>query len=267
MRDPFAGVELLGEARAGAVPERIAGGEHDRRPAAAAQHDLRIERHRPGTAATDRPRPAPDDARRRRPFRPSASAFRLASDSPARPSSPIPMMVSQGSAMTRALILGGTTDANRLAAEIARAGIDAIYSYGGRTRAPAVSRCRPASAALAASAGLPTTSASEAITHVIDATHPFAAEMSRNAIAACAETGTPLIALERAPWTKTPGDNWIEVADVAAAVAALPEAPAQCLPCHRPPAHRAFRGQAAARLHAAICRSARSAAAASPTPT
>src|SRR4051812_49931536 len=66
-----------------------------------------------------------------------AIAFRLASDSPARPSSPIPMMVSQGSAMTRALILGGTADARVLAAEIARAGIDAVYSYGGRTRAPA----------------------------------------------------------------------------------------------------------------------------------
>jgi len=66
----------------------------------------------------------------------------------------------------------------------------------------------------------------ERITHVIDATHPFAAEMSRHAIEACAETGTPLIALERAPWRKAPGDIWIEVSDVNAAVAALPEAPA-----------------------------------------
>ncbi len=32
---------------------------------------------------------------------------------------------------------GGTADAGLLAAEIARAGIDAVYSYGGRTRAPA----------------------------------------------------------------------------------------------------------------------------------
>ncbi|WP_338317580.1 precorrin-6A/cobalt-precorrin-6A reductase, partial [Bradyrhizobium ottawaense] len=39
--------------------------------------------------------------------------------------------------MTRALILGGTADASLLAAAIARAGIEAIYSYGGRTRAPA----------------------------------------------------------------------------------------------------------------------------------
>lgn len=69
----------------------------------------------------------------------------------------------------------------------------------------------------------------EGITHIIDATHPFAAEMSRNAVTASAETGTPLIALERAPWTAMPGDNWIEVADVNAAVTALPESPAKIL--------------------------------------
>ena len=73
--------------------------------------------------------------------------------------------------------------------------------------------------------GLADTIRGEGITHVIDATHPFAAEMSRNAIQACAQTGTQLIALERAPWLKAPGDNWIEVTDINAAVAALPAAP------------------------------------------
>jgi len=62
---------------------------------------------------------------------------------------------------------------------------------------------------------------------VIDATHPFATEISRNAMAACAATATPLIALERQPWAKAPGDIWIEVADIASAVAALPVEPAR----------------------------------------
>jgi precorrin-6A/cobalt-precorrin-6A reductase len=135
------------------------------------------------------------------------------------------MMVSQGSAMTRALILGGTADASLLAAEIARAGIDAVYSYGGRTRAPADQPLPTRIGGFGGVSGLADYIRRENITHVIDATHPFAAEMSRNAVAACAETGTPLIALERAPWTKAAGDNWIEIADVNAAVAALPEAP------------------------------------------
>ncbi|MCP3443008.1 cobalt-precorrin-6A reductase [Bradyrhizobium sp. CCGUVB14] len=128
--------------------------------------------------------------------------------------------------MMRALILGGIADASLLAAEIARAGIDAVYSYGGRTRVPADQPLPTRIGGFGGVSGLADYIRRETITHVIDATHPFAAEMSRNAVEACANTGTPLIALERAPWTRRPGDNWIEVGDVAAAAAALPEAPA-----------------------------------------
>ncbi|UWU95456.1 cobalt-precorrin-6A reductase [Bradyrhizobium sp. CB1015] len=128
--------------------------------------------------------------------------------------------------MIRALILGGTADASLLAAEIARAGIDAVYSYGGRTRAPADQPLPTRIGGFGGVSGLAGYIRREGITHVIDATHPFAAEMSRNAAAACTETGTPLLALERAPWIKASADTWIEVADVNAAVAALPEAPA-----------------------------------------
>lgn len=123
----------------------------------------------------------------------------------------------------RALILGGTADANLLAAAIARAGIDAVYSYGGRTRAPADQPLPTRIGGFGGVSGLADYLRREAITHVIDATHPFAVEMSRNAIAACAQTETPLVALERAPWDKTSGDRWIEVADVTSAVAALPD--------------------------------------------
>lgn len=60
-----------------------------------------------------------------------------------------------------------------------------------------------------------------AITHVIDATHPFAATISTNAVAACQRAGVPLIALTRPPWQKQPEDRWIEVPDMAGAVQAL----------------------------------------------
>jgi precorrin-6A/cobalt-precorrin-6A reductase len=139
----------------------------------------------------------------------------------------MPMMVNQGLPMMRALILGGTADANLVAATIARAGIDAIYSYGGRTRAPADQPLPTRSGGFGGVSGLADYLRREGITHVIDATHPFAAEMSRNAIAACAQTATPLLALERAPWAKTGGDRWIEVADVVSAVAALPDSRAR----------------------------------------
>jgi len=128
--------------------------------------------------------------------------------------------------MTRALILGGTADAGLLAAEMARAGIDAVYSYGGRTRMPANQPLPTRIGGFGGVSGLADYIRHEGITHVIDATHPFAAEMSRNAVQACAETGTPLMALERAAWARADGDNWIEVSDVNAAVAVLPEASA-----------------------------------------
>ncbi|MBC9876733.1 cobalt-precorrin-6A reductase [Bradyrhizobium sp. INPA01-394B] len=128
--------------------------------------------------------------------------------------------------MMRALILGGIADASLLAAEIARAGIDAVYSYGGRTRTPADQPLPTRIGGFGGASGLADYIRREGITHVIDATHPFAAEMSRNAVEACAQTGTALIALERAPWSKAPGDIWIEVGNVNAAVAALPDAAA-----------------------------------------
>ncbi|WP_431016991.1 cobalt-precorrin-6A reductase [Bradyrhizobium pachyrhizi] len=128
--------------------------------------------------------------------------------------------------MMRALILGGTADANLLAAAIASAGgIDAVYSYGGRTRAPADQPLPTRIGGFGGVDGLANYLRREAITHVVDATHPFAAEMSRNAIAACAQTATSLLALERAPWDKASGDRWIEVADVVSAAAALPDSP------------------------------------------
>ncbi len=123
----------------------------------------------------------------------------------------------------RALILGGTSDANLLADAVARAGLDAIYSYGGRTLAPAKQPLPTRIGGFGGASGLAEYIRREEITHVVDATHPFAAEMSRNAVAACATTGVQLIALERAPWIKAPGDNWIEVPEVASAVAALPD--------------------------------------------
>jgi precorrin-6A/cobalt-precorrin-6A reductase len=133
------------------------------------------------------------------------------------------MIVSQGLDMTRAIILGGTGNANELAAALVRANIDAIYSYAGRTQIPLPHVLPTRTGGFGGAEGLADFIREAEITHVVDATHPFAAEMSRNAAIACAATGVPLLALERAPWTKTPDDRWIEVEDIAAAVAALPD--------------------------------------------
>jgi len=127
----------------------------------------------------------------------------------------------------RALILGGTGDANQLADALAREKIDAIYSYAGRTQIPLRHSLPTRIGGFGGAAGLADFLLKERITHVIDATHPFASEMSRHAVEACTLTRLALVALERAPWTRAGGDNWIEVADINAAVAALPEARAR----------------------------------------
>jgi len=64
---------------------------------------------------------------------------------------------------------------------------------------------------------------SERISHLIDATHPFAAQMSSHAVQACAATGVALLAYQRPPWQAGPGDDWQTVPDLASAVAALPD--------------------------------------------
>ena len=127
--------------------------------------------------------------------------------------------------MTRALILGGTGDANRLATALVEARIAAIYSYAGRTKIPLPHALPTRIGGFGGTQGLAEFIRAEQITHVIDATHPFAAEMSRHAVDACAVTATPLLALERAPWTRMAGDRWIEVDGITAAVTALPDAP------------------------------------------
>lgn len=43
---------------------------------------------------------------------------------------------------------------------------------------------------------------------LIDATHPFARQISRNARAAASVLGIPLLRFERPPWTAAQGDDW-----------------------------------------------------------
>jgi precorrin-6A/cobalt-precorrin-6A reductase len=61
------------------------------------------------------------------------------------------------------------------------------------------------------------------IAAIIDATHPFAAQMSRHAFEASQVIGLPIARLERPGWTEEPGDRWLRVADIAAAVRVIPE--------------------------------------------
>lgn len=114
-----------------------------------------------------------------------------------------------------------------MARALAEAGLPAVFSYAGRTAAPVAQPLPLRVGGFGGAEGLATYIQDQRITHVIDATHPFAAQMSRNAVEACAATGTALVALERAPWAAGLGDRWIRVPSIEAAAEALPEAPAR----------------------------------------
>ena len=126
----------------------------------------------------------------------------------------------------RVLILGGTADANQLVAAMADdPRLDPILSYAGRTENPKRPPIAWRIGGFGGVAGLVDYLRTEQIARVVDATHPFAAQMSAHAIAACTAVSVPLLALERAPWQRMPGDRWIEVDDFAAAAEALGDAP------------------------------------------
>lgn len=125
----------------------------------------------------------------------------------------------------RILLLGGTGEAAATARLLAEAGIDALYSYAGRTPSLAHQPLPVRVGGFGGAGGLADFIHAGGFTHVIDATHPFAAQISRNAVAAARQTGARLIALERPGWRETPGDDWTRLPDYAAAAAALPRAP------------------------------------------
>ncbi len=105
--------------------------------------------------------------------------------------------------------------------------MDAVYSYAGRTSDPVPQPLPQRVGGFGGVAGLVGYLRAEGISHVVDATHPFAAGMSRNAVAACAEAHVPLMALERPGWTAGAGDRWMRVGSGPEAAAALPRLPAR----------------------------------------
>lgn len=128
---------------------------------------------------------------------------------------------------SKILVLGGTADANALAARLAADGFDAMLSYAGRTENPKVPPIPFRVGGFGGVAGLVSFLKAGGFSHLIDATHPFAAQMSGHAFAAAAEAGVALLALERPPWERQPGDNWIEVETLAQAAEALGETPSR----------------------------------------
>jgi precorrin-6A/cobalt-precorrin-6A reductase len=125
--------------------------------------------------------------------------------------------------MKRLLILGGTGEAARLATQAAQLqGVEVITSLAGRTRRPVTPSGIVRIGGFGGDAGLVDYMQEQRIDLLIDATHPFAAQISFNAATAAQVCGLPHLLLMRPAWEPVAGDHWIAVESIAAAVAILP---------------------------------------------
>lgn len=120
------------------------------------------------------------------------------------------------------LILGGTAEAAALATAFAELPVNAITSLAGRTSNPAKLTGTVRSGGFGGIDGLAAYLDSEGIDLIIDATHPYAARISQNAVQAASKRGIPLVRLERPAWEKKPEDHWVDISDEAEAANAIP---------------------------------------------
>ncbi|WP_449430969.1 cobalt-precorrin-6A reductase [Pseudomonas putida] len=118
----------------------------------------------------------------------------------------------------RILLLGGVTEALAIAR---RLGPEHVYSLAGIGRVPQDLRCQVRVGGFGGAEGLACYLRKAGITLLIDATHPYAAQISRNAAEASRTAGIPCWALRRPAWQAQAGDDWREVADWAGLINAL----------------------------------------------
>lgn len=120
----------------------------------------------------------------------------------------------------RLLILGGTAEAASLARAVPARYSEAIEvttALAGRTRNPGPIAGNVRIGGFGGPAGLGAWLVEHRIDRLIDATHPFAAAISRSARLAAERAGVKRLLLLRPRWQRHPLDRWIEVDSVAAA--------------------------------------------------
>ncbi|UVK45962.1 cobalt-precorrin-6A reductase [Mesorhizobium sp. AR07] len=126
--------------------------------------------------------------------------------------------------MKKILILGGTTEARQLAGQLA-ARASVVLSLAGRTESPVAQGVPVRTGGFGGADGLAAYLREMRIDLLIDATHPYAAQISANAAQAAHTTGTPILALRRPGWQPVEGDRWTQVDTVGDAAQALGSAP------------------------------------------
>ncbi|MGP3773016.1 cobalt-precorrin-6A reductase [Streptomyces sp. SDT5-1] len=118
------------------------------------------------------------------------------------------------------LILGGTTEARRLA-DALHPRVRVTSSLAGRVAAPRLPAGEVRIGGFGGADGMAEWIREHAVGAVIDATHPFAETISFNAARAAATAHVPLLALRRPGWVPGEGDDWREVGSLVEAAEAV----------------------------------------------
>ena len=125
-------------------------------------------------------------------------------------------------AAARVLVLAGSGEAAALCARLVRRpGVDVLASFAGRVRNLRTLPCPVRVGGFGGIEGLTTELRSSGCRVLVDATHPFAAQMGAHAVAAADDAGVPRLRLLRPAWVAEPDDRWIEVGSMAEAVSAV----------------------------------------------
>ncbi|MGY1804837.1 cobalt-precorrin-6A reductase [Blastococcus sp. SYSU D00922] len=121
----------------------------------------------------------------------------------------------------RVLLLGGTGEARRLAEALAAEGVDVLSSLAGRTADPVLPPGEVRIGGFGGTEGLAAWLRDNPVRALVDATHPFAREMTEHAARAATGTGTPHLRLQRPGWREQPGDDWRRVGSLEEAAEAV----------------------------------------------
>ncbi|MGW7093210.1 cobalt-precorrin-6A reductase [Streptomyces sp. NPDC054874] len=126
--------------------------------------------------------------------------------------------------LVHVLVLGGTTEARRLAEHLVAhdPGLRVTTSLAGRVSAPRLPPGDVRVGGFGGAEGLAAWVRDHGVDALVDATHPFAATMSRNAAEAAAQAHVPLLALRRPGWVAQDGDRWHTAGSLAEAAELLP---------------------------------------------
>jgi len=112
------------------------------------------------------------------------------------------------------LVLGGTAEARALADALDQDGAAVTTSLAGRVSNPRLPRGQVRVGGFGGPQALAAWLRGHRIDAVVDATHPFAAQITQSAARACPAARVPLLRLERPGFRERAGDRWRWVADL-----------------------------------------------------